>query len=66
MFAVGWGGRHRLALAEGCLGFFLLTAPLFEFVIHPGGKPMSGMTLVAVATLAALVWLDRVTGRRTA
>jgi hypothetical protein len=54
----GWSGRHRLALATGVLGFFLLLAPLHEFVVR-GPKLYGGMTLVALGWLALLVWLSR-------
>ena len=59
----GWDGRHRLALAEGCLAFLVLLAPLMELVVRPAGKPEAGLTVVALAAAAGLVWLDRRSGR---
>ncbi len=60
----GWGAEHRLALASGVLGFFLLLfAPLVEFLAPPAGKPTTGMTLVAVVFLIGLIWLARRTGK---
>lgn len=55
----GWGADHRLALASGVTGFFLVLAPFVEFVLRPPGKPVAGMTLVALLTLIALIWLAR-------
>jgi hypothetical protein len=61
---LGWGAEHRLALASGVLGFFLLLyAPLGEFLAPPAGKPTAGMTLVAVVFLAGLAWLSRRAGQ---
>jgi hypothetical protein len=60
----GWGAEHRLALASGVLGFFLLLfAPLVEFLAQPAGKPTTGMTLVAVVFLIGLIWLARRVGK---
>lgn len=54
----GWGVRHRLALATGVLGFFLLLAPLLEFGPR-NTKPETGMTLAALCWLAFCIWLSR-------
>lgn len=37
--------------------FFVALAPFSEYVLKPAGKDESGMTLVAVTALAALIWL---------
>src|ERR1700730_9047825 len=55
----GWGDDHRLGLASGVTGFFLALAPFVEFVLRPPGKLGAGMKLVALLTLAALIWLAR-------
>lgn len=52
-----WSPRRRLALLTGVALFFVALAPFSEFVLKPVGKDESGMTLVAVAALAALIWL---------
>ena len=54
----GWGARSRLALASGVVFFFVLLAPLLEFVAHPQGKVMTGMTLMAPLWLAFVVALS--------
>jgi hypothetical protein len=60
----GSGAEHRLALATGVIGFFVLFAPLIEFVAHPAGKITTGMTLVNLAFLVGLILLARSVGRR--
>jgi hypothetical protein len=55
----GWGAPHRLALASGALGFFIVLDPFVEFGLHPAGKAATGMTLVGLLTLLGLVWLAR-------
>lgn len=61
---VGWSREHRLALASGALGFFLLLAPLLELGAETHGKPTAGMTLVASFFAALLIMLARRQGRR--
>jgi hypothetical protein len=51
-------------LATGVIGFFVLLAPLIEFVAHPAGKITTGMTLVNLAFLVGLILLARSVGRR--
>lgn len=51
-----WDDAGRLALASGALGFFILIAPLSELDAARLDNP-AGMTLVALAALAFLVWL---------
>lgn len=60
----GWGAQQHLALATGVIGFFVLLAPLIEFVAHPAGKITSGMTLANLAFLVGLILLARSVGRR--
>jgi hypothetical protein len=60
---VGWSRVHRLALASGALGFFLLLAPLLELGAETHGKPTAGMTLVASFFAALLIMLARRQGR---
>jgi hypothetical protein len=52
----GWTDQHRLALAGGALGFFVLLAPLQELDATRTDKT-SGMTLVGVAALGFLIWM---------
>ena len=54
-----WSPRRRLALLTGVALFFVALGPLSEYVIKPAGRDESGLTLVAVATLAGLIWLAR-------
>lgn len=54
-----WSSRRRLALLTGAALFFVALAPLSEYVIKPANKDDSGLTLVAAATLAGLIWLAR-------
>ncbi|HKV84270.1 MAG TPA: hypothetical protein VJN88_06915 [Ktedonobacterales bacterium] len=60
----GWSREHRLALASGAVGFFLLLAPLLELGAETHGKPTAGMTLVASFFAALLIVLARRQGRR--
>ncbi len=56
----GWDMRHRLALASGVMGFFIVFSPLFEFVIpHRPDLHMTGLTLVNLVALIGLIWLAR-------
>ena len=50
----GLGPVHRLSLAGGALGFFILLSPLQEF-----GRGAPGMTLVGLAFVGILVWIGR-------
>lgn len=59
-----WSARRRLALLTGALLFFVALAPLLEFSIRPAGKDETGLTILAVAMLAALIWLAH-TARKT-
>lgn len=52
-----WSPRRRLALLTGVALFFVALAPFSEYILKPAGKDESGMTLVAVTALAALIWL---------
>ena len=52
-----WDASHRLALASGVLGFFIVCSPLFEFVIPAPGKDMRGLVLVDALALIGLIWL---------
>lgn len=53
-----WTDQGRLALVSGALGFFILLAPLSELdTSRPDDT--TGMTLVALASLAFLAWLQR-------
>ena len=56
--AIGWTPQHQLALVWGALTFFLLIAPITE-LFPRGGRNGSGMTFVALITLASLIvlWL---------
>jgi len=54
-----WSARRQLALLTGATLFFVALAPLSEYIIKPAGKDESGLTLVAVAALAGLIWLAR-------
>ncbi len=56
---IDWSARQRLALLTGVALFWVALAPLMEFNIHPAGKDETGMTLLAVAMLVALIWLAR-------
>ena len=59
-----WGMRHRLALASGVMGFFIVFSPLLEFVIpHKPDVHMTGLTLVNLLALGGLIWLARRTTR---
>ncbi|MEO7001729.1 MAG: hypothetical protein ABI068_07920 [Ktedonobacterales bacterium] len=63
---LGWSARHRLALASGVVFLFILYAPFVEFVVHPAGKVVAGMTLVAVGWLVFLIVLARFARRAEA
>lgn len=53
-----WQDQHRLALASGALGFFILLAPLQQMdTSRPDNT--SGMALVGLAASLGLVWLWR-------
>ncbi len=54
----GWGADHRLALASGVLGFFVLLSPAIEFGPHPPEKNVTGMVAFALGTALALVLLS--------
>ncbi len=54
-----WSPRRRLALLSGVALFFVALGPLVEFVAKPGGKDESGLWVVALAALIALIWLAR-------
>jgi hypothetical protein len=53
----GWGMRHRLALASGVLGCFIILSPFFEFVLP--NRDMRGLTLANLLALSGLIWLAR-------
>jgi hypothetical protein len=53
-----WGDEHRLALASGALGFFMLLAPLQELDASRTDNT-TGMTLVGLVALSLLIWLGR-------
>jgi hypothetical protein len=55
----GWGMRHRLALASGAMGFFIVFAPIQEFVIPDHDAHKAGLTLVNLLALGGLIWLAR-------
>lgn len=59
-----WDDRHRLALASGALGLFVLLAPLQEL---DASRPdnTTGMALVGLAALVFLVLLRRRVDRRS-
>lgn len=54
-----WSPRKRLALLTGVALFFVALAPLTQYVLRPAGKDETGLALVAVAALGALIWLAR-------
>lgn len=67
--ALGWSWQHHLSLVWGALTFFMMLAPFAEVFT---GRNSSGMTLVALFALTALVllwwWLrvrDRPKGPKT-
>lgn len=51
-----WRETHQLALIIGILSFFILLAPIREFVTERKDNP-AGMTIVALITLGSLLWL---------
>lgn len=55
---LGWSARSRLALASGIVFFFVLLAPLVEFVAPPPGKVTAGMSLMALVWLAFVIALS--------
>ena len=60
-----WNTQHQLALLTGVISFFLLLAPLDEFVLHSAGRNEAGLTLVNFIFLCGLAWLARVLNRRS-
>jgi hypothetical protein len=61
----GWDDRHRLALASGAVGFFLLVwDPILEIAGTAGGSTTHGTGLVALAYLIFLIVLARRVARR--
>jgi hypothetical protein len=56
----GWNERHRLALASGALGCFLVVLdPIFEVTGSGGARSTHGTVLVALAYLIFLIVLTR-------
>ncbi len=53
-----WSDMHRLAVAAGCLSFFILLAPLTQLDRQTSDN-RSGLALVALAVGTFLVWLAR-------
>lgn len=51
-----WTGRHKLAIASGALGFFILLAPLQE-LDKTRTDNTTGMTVVALVMAIFLIWL---------
>lgn len=51
-----WSDKHKLALASGALGFFILLAPLQEFD-RKRTDNTTGMALVGLAMLLLLLWI---------
>jgi hypothetical protein len=63
----GWGDRHRLALASGALGFFIVVwAPLLELSGSAGGNPTRGSLVWALCYLIFLLVLAGKVARRPA
>jgi hypothetical protein len=60
-----WSTQHQLALLTGVMSFFLVLAPLDEFVLHSPGRNEAGLTLVNFIFLCGLGWLARVLNRRS-
>jgi hypothetical protein len=55
-----WGQEHRLALASGALGFFILIwAPILELMGTAGGKPTRGTIVWAAIYLIFLIVLAK-------
>jgi hypothetical protein len=52
----GWTDRHKLALASGALGFFILLAPLQELDKNRTDNT-TGMTIVGLMMAIFLIWL---------
>lgn len=52
-----WSPRRRLALLTGVALFFVALAPALQYVIKPADKDLTGLTPLAVATLAGLICL---------
>lgn len=62
---IGWSDEHRLALATGALGFFiLLWDPVLEVIGSAGGNPTRGTVVWALLYLALLIALARRVPRR--
>ena len=62
---VGWSDEHRLALASGALGFFiLLWDPVLEVIGSAGGNPTRGTLIWALLYLVMLILLARRLPRR--
>lgn len=62
---IGWNDEHRLALASGALGFFiLLWDPILELIGSAGGNPTRGTLLWALLYLVMLILLARRVPRR--
>lgn len=59
----GWGPQHRLALATGIVGFWILLSPVTELT-HPAGRNTLGMSLVGLLTLIAMIVLSRRVARQ--
>jgi hypothetical protein len=60
----GWGQQHRLALASGALGFFIIFwAPILELVGSAGGNSTRGSAVWALIYLIFLLVLARRVGR---
>jgi hypothetical protein len=59
-----WNTQHQLALLTGVISFFLLLAPLNEFILRSSGRNEAGVTLVNFIFLCGLAWLARVVNRR--
>jgi hypothetical protein len=51
-----WSDKHRLALASGALGFFILLAPLQE-LDKKRADNTTGMVLVGLAAVIFLIWI---------
>jgi hypothetical protein len=59
----GWSDEDKLALVSGALTFFILLAPISEFIASRPDNP-AGMTLVGLVALFFLIWLRGRTQRR--